>query len=445
LVIKLKYKSLKTRVLVWFGSVISVLLLLFGFSFSYFFNESTKFTIETSLHHQATYVYEKILPDLYSGENINYRKNYTAEVAIVKNGIIIEKTDKFVLKKPLSYLLRDDSFFIIGDEETINALYILRFEKPFKGAILINEKDIDDKVEDVIDTLLVLIPILLLLLILIGSKLIDKILVPIKNITQKTKEISITNFSNTITEPVYEDEIKDLVISFNRMLIRLKNGVNRLDRFNSDVSHELKTPLTVIKGEIEIALRKTRDIEYYENSMQTILYEANQIQKIVEDLLILTKYSKDSISQDFQVCKLDVILLETIKRYSSQIQDKNINLHIQSCEPIIMNANPSLISAIYSNLIDNSIKYSANNTNIYISLYKDDKINFIIKDEGIGIPKDHVKKVTDRFYRVDESRNKKIKGFGLGLSIVKNSVFLHDGTLRIDSSEGNGTTVYIIF
>lgn len=441
----MKYKSLKTRVLVWFGSVISVLLLLFGFSFSYFFNENTKLTIETSLHHQAIYIYENILPDLRSGGSISHGKNYTAEVAIVKNDIIIKKTDKFVLNKPLNYLHKEDNFFIIGDEEDINALYVLRFRKPFNGAIIINEKEVDDKAEDVIDTLLVLNPILLFLLMIIGSKLIDKILLPIKNITQKTKEISITDFSNTITEPVYEDEIKDLVTSFNKMIIRLKNGVNRLDRFNSDVSHELKTPLTVIKGEIEIALIKVRDIGYYENSMQIILYEANQIQKIVEDLLILTKYSKDNISQYFQSCELDVILLETIERYSSQMRYKNINLHVQIFESIVMNANPSLVSAIYSNLIDNSIKYSQNDTNIYISLYQDVNIHFSIQDEGIGIPKDHVKKVTDRFYRVDESRNKKIKGFGLGLSIVDNSVFLHDGTLEIDSLEGSGTTVHIIF
>lgn len=105
-------------------------------------------------------------------------------------------------------------------------------------------------------------PILLILLIIIGNRLIDKILIPIKNITKTTKDITINNFSTKIDIPKNNNEIKELIDSFNSMISRLKDGVDNLDRFNNNVSHELKTPLTVIQGELEVALRKDRDSNY---------------------------------------------------------------------------------------------------------------------------------------------------------------------------------------
>jgi len=392
------------------------------------------------------YVKDKILPKLSLKQEINDDKISSIEIAIVKNKKIINKTKNFSLNNFDFYLNNKKSFFIVDNGEYLNGLYVLKFSKPFEGAILSYQKEIDDKAENIVDTMLILNPILLFLLILAGSKLIDKILIPIKNITQTAKEISISDLSKTIPQPKYNDEIKRLIDSFNAMIKRLENGIEKIDKFNSDVSHELKTPLTVIKGEIEIALRREREPQYYHRSMQTILQETNQIQKIVEDLLLLTKYSKDDIEQSFQICSLDSILLETVDKFSLHLKNKKLNLHIQKIEPVSIKANPLLINTIFLNLLDNAIKYSKNGKNIYLSLYKkDDKIHFIIKDEGIGIPKDKIAKVTDRFYRVDKSRDKKINGFGIGLSIVKNSIELQKAQLKIDSAENKGTTVHIIF
>jgi signal transduction histidine kinase len=227
------------------------------------------------------------------------------------------------------------------------------------------------------------------------------------------------------------------------MIDRLRDGVEKIERFNSDVSHELKTPLTVINGQIELALNKERDIEYYKKSIKNIQYESNKIQNIVEELLLLSKYSKENLKKDFLMCDFNALLLETLEKYTSKAKDKNIEIEIEGFDKVVSKANPMLISTIFSNLIGNAIKYTPKNKNIYISLYKDEKIHFIVKDEGIGIPKDKLPFITDRFYRVDESRNKKIKGFGLGLSIVKNSVELHGGILHVDSIQEVGTSVHV--
>lgn len=437
----MKFNSLKLRVLVWFGGVVALILILFSLSFRYFLNQSINSNIETKLYHEAI---ENLAHYLRNDKNSDERKNESVQIIILKDGITVKQSSEFDLKNINKFLKSNKSFYIFenDNDESINALLILTKDN-YK--VLIYQKDIDNRIENFEDTLFILNSILLIILIYTASRLIDKILLPIKKITKSARDISINNFSKTISEQKEDDEIKELVDSFNNMVKRLKDGVENLDRFNSDVSHELKTPLTVIKGEIEITLRKLREPQEYQKSMQTIYREANQMQKIVEDLLLLTRYSKDNIKDSFRVCSLDSNLLAVVDKFSSKLKEKEIALHLEQIEPISINANESLISSIFSNLIDNAIKYTPNGKNIYISLFKKKEIYFEIRDEGIGISEDSLSKITDRFYRVDESRNRSVKGFGLGLSIVKNGAELHNAKMKIESDENRGTRVGVVF
>ena len=404
-----------------------MVLSLFAFSFNYFLNQSIEGNIKSKL---------QLLAD---------KKVSNVEVLTLHNGTRKDSTTLFSLKNYKKYLDQKEHFFILThaeDDDYIDALYI---EKQGAKTTLILRKNIDNKIENFQDVLLYLIPLLLLSFIFLASKLIDKILLPINKLIHATKDISITKFTQEIELPKDDDEIKELVISFNAMIERLKAGVERLDRFNSDVSHELKTPLTVIEGEIEITLRKLRTPQEYEQSLKTIQKQSKQIELIVKQLLLLTKYSKENIKESFQECSIDTLLMQVIDKFQLQLQNKNLKLHIEKIEPTDMQANPILIESIFANLIDNAIKYSLKNKNIYISLYQGSKIHFSIEDEGTGISKENLSKITERFYRADGSRNKKIEGFGLGLSIVKNSVLMHDGNLEIASDKENGTTVKVIF
>ncbi len=444
----MKFKSLKTQVLIWFGGVTSVILILFNVAFYHFLEQNIKLSIQNKLYDKAVFINDNIKINTPVEKLLEYKQLESFDIAIIKEKKIIYKKGDVNFKQLTSYISKKESFFVFKQGKSLNGLYVFKISEPFKGAILFYERnintEINSKLQEIKNTLFVLEPILLLLLIFAASKLVDKILIPISDITKTANKISVTDLSQTITQPLNYDEIEELVDSFNNMIKRLKNGVEHLEQFNSDVSHELKTPLTVIKGEIEITLNKIREPKYYVKSLQTIENEAIQIQTIVDDLLMLTKYTKANIKQTFQTTNLDSILLDTINKYNIQLKEKNIKLHLKKFESIAVEANPLLMATIFSNLIDNAIKYTPNNKNIYISLYKKDKIYFIIKDEGIGIPKEQLSKVVDRFYRVDESRNKKIKGFGLGLSIVKNSIELHNASIKIDSEKDIGTIVEII-
>lgn len=435
----MRFKSLKTKILFWFGSISFFILIIFSLLFYYFFEKSLTLSIQNKLYAESIYIKEHILTKSF--KVIEHKFPF----AIMKKDKIIYQTKKFELLNIKNILRSKNSFKIISAHESKNAIYILKLSKPFDGAILVLERDIDDRIEDILSTMLVLEPILLILLIFMANNMLNKVLSPIKNINKTAKSISVNNFNTKI--PLYdnENEIKELAQTFNNMIDRLKEGVQTIERFNSDVSHELKTPLTVINGQIELALKKDRDISYYKHSLHTIRTESKKIQEITEELLFLSKFSKNDIEKKFKSCDFNAILIEALEKYLKIAKEKNINIEIVRFEKATKQANESLIFSIFSNIIDNAIKYTPNNKNIFVSLYKNEKIHFIIKDEGIGIPKNELSKITDRFYRIDKSRNKKIKGFGLGLCIVKNSVELHNAELKITSIEKSGTQVEVIF
>jgi len=229
-----------------------------------------------------------------------------------------------------------------------------------------------------------------------------------------------------------------LVIGYkfiNTIANNIENTIKRLKFFNSNVSHELKTPLTIIKGEIELALKAK---ECDEKLLQSILDEINYINDITEKLLFLTK--QDFTNKQFKEIDLEDIIFELFEKYSKKI---SINLDIKEDEFIIY-GDKTLLKIAISNLIENSIKYHAKHINISL-LKSKNKIKLIIEDDGIGIPKEKLPFIFDEFYRVDESRNKKIKGFGLGLAIVQSIFKLHKAKLNVISDTNKGVKFIIEF
>lgn len=229
------------------------------------------------------------------------------------------------------------------------------------------------------------------------------------------------------------------------MIERLKEGILRIERFNSDVSHEFQTPLTVINGEVDVILKKERTSEEYIQTLKTIKQESGLLTKIVHSLLMLNYYDKNKLDELKKSVDIDVILLNCIEKLNSKAIDKNIKLTLSAIEPIAVQSDESLVYSLFHNIIDNAIKYSKpQSAHIDIRLYKDEGIHFIVEDNGIGIAEEDLLKITHRFYRVDKARSRRFDGFGLGLSLVKQIVEIHNGTLRIDSKLNEGTKVEVI-
>lgn len=432
------FKSLKLKILLWFALISGLIIFIFSYTFYSILEHSIIANIESSLHEKALFIKNNLyVKNLFEDESL-----HTVDIAIFHGNEIKKKKGKISFEEIQPYLKLKSPYTVIEKDEMLNILYLLQDNGK---VIALFQRNIPNKAEDVEDTLWVLDPFLFFLLLFLANALIDKILIPIKKITQTANEISISDFSKSIEEPKDENELKALVQAFNKMIERLKSGVVNMEQFNNDVSHELKTPLTVIKGEVEVTLDRPRETQEYIQSLKIIEEEATHIENIVNELLLLSRYSKSTVQSSFEMCNLEGILTKVLQTYEQKLKDKNLTLHVKKIEPLSLQANALLIETIFSNLLDNAIKYTPKDKNIFLSLYEENGIHFVIKDEGIGIPKDKLPFITQRFYRVDDSRNNKTKGFGLGLAIVQNAVFLHDGSLHVSSSQTQGTTIRIVF
>jgi signal transduction histidine kinase len=368
-------------------------------------------------------------------------------IAIVgaKNMKIIAKSVTFMNINLGNYIKLNQDFLIVSNKIYGKlAIHITKIIAPVKGYIIVSTPlyKIDIKLQDILIKMIILNPILLILLLLGANLILDRILNPIKEITKVANEISVGDLDRIIPIPLQNDEIKELVLAFNSMVIRLRSGIDMIHRFNSDVSHELRTPLTVLKGEIQLALRKDRDIDYYKQVLRKSLKEIDYMIDMVEEMLMFSKIESE-VEQKENV-NLDEMLLKVVAKLSFKAKYKNIKIEFEKTEPIEIKTNPFLINAIFINIIDNAIKYSKENGIVKILLYKDDEnIIFEVIDTGIGISKEDIKYLTERFYRSDESRNRNIKGFGLGLSIVKKALDTIGGEIKFDSILNKGTIVTI--
>ena len=212
------------------------------------------------------------------------------------------------------------------------------------------------------------------------------------------------------------------------MLEKLENSFYKIKRFSNDVSHELKTPLTVIRGEIELGLRKDRSNEQYKDILNLVLQETKSLQNLIDSLLFLSESNEKEIKAKSQDIELDEIITDVISQNKQLIEEKNIIFEFIHLENVICQGHPLLLKILVGNIIQNAIKYSHKGSKIEIYLDQD---MLKIKDYGIGIKEEDIANIFDRFYQVDKARGR--NGYGLGLSIVKNIASLYGFTITIES------------
>ncbi len=236
--------------------------------------------------------------------------------------------------------------------------------------------------------------------------------------------------------------IKALEIFRYELIAKLNESYNKIKKFSQDASHQIKTPLTVIRLQTEIALKKNREVKEYKTVLSAIDKEIISLQDMVNDLLLLTKIEDSSIKDKFEMVEVDALLLGIFEEFIVMAQHKGVVLDIKDLERLKMQGEPTLLRILFSNLIDNAIKFTPKEKKITMSLTKS---RFIIKDEGLGIPKDDIDKVFDKFFRVNILTKDRSDGFGLGLSMVQKIAQIHKMRIYIKSKEGAGTTVSVEF
>jgi signal transduction histidine kinase len=296
------------------------------------------------------------------------------------------------------------------------------------------------------NVLFVAIPLVLIFLYFITKFIAGKSISPINTVISTAEKITKENIDERIELPLHKDELYTLTYTINNLLDRLQDAVLREKQFTSDASHELRTPLAVIKGTLEVLIRKPRSTEQYEAKIKYCISEVNRMANLVEQLLMLARYESGKIQPHTQKLNIAETLEKIILRMQHQINAKRIPVSFENKTPIFANADPAMLEIILENIISNSIKYSEEGKAIEITLKNENgKAVCIIRDCGIGIEKEEIEKIFDRFYRVEESHSSLISGNGLGLAIVKRLSDLQKLFLNVESRPGEGTTFSIYF
>ena len=298
--------------------------------------------------------------------------------------------------------------------------------------------------ENLIYILIFILPIILILSIVGGYFLIYKSFLPIENILTNLKNITVLDLSKRLDTKNSNDEIDLLANEINNLLSRLENSFEKISQFSSDASHELKTPLTIIRGEIEIALRKDRNSSEYKETLNTCLEEVVVIQETINDLLFLAKneFTEKSLNEVY----IDEVTIDSVKELKTFASNKKISLDCEIIEPMQIKGEANLLKIAIKNIIKNAINFSYEESKVIIKNYSQDNKKIIeVQDFGIGIHENELNKIFEKFYRTDKSRNKESGGTGLGLSICDKIIRLHNGEIKITSEENIGTIVKFIF
>ncbi|MFZ7121369.1 MAG: ATP-binding protein [Eubacteriaceae bacterium] len=285
----------------------------------------------------------------------------------------------------------------------------------------------------------------LMIIWIFGSMKIRRVLKPITEITKSAQNIKAENLDIRIDVGEAKYELKDLALTINDMIDRIEDSYVKQQRFVSDVSHELRTPISVINGYANMLDRWGKENpKVLQESIDALKNEASNMGDLVEKLLFLARHDKETLKYEMADINLSEIVEETIKE-TEMIDDSHV-IKRKIEESLFVFGDYNRIKQVIRIFMDNALKYTPELSSIFVNSYKEKDMAIIeIRDSGIGISKEDLGNIFDRFYRADESRTKKTGGHGLGLSIAKIIILHHGGKIKVRSKFGYGTEFKIYF
>ena len=298
--------------------------------------------------------------------------------------------------------------------------------------------------EVVLETLrhimLITFPVILIILFFVARFIAGRSIKPINDIIDTSNKITRDNLTERIPLPHNKDELYILSDTINQLLDRIEKTIEREKSFTSYASHEFRTPLAVLKGTLEVLIRKPRQQEEYEEKVKYCVREIDRLNHLVDELLILTRFENQKQSLNLEDASIKNIIEDTLKYLSKNIQEKNIRIKTNiPFDDVYFKTDIYLFSTIISNILSNAIKYSNQDGEIQVNAHKENNLIYCeIEDNGVGISEKDMEKIFDKFYRSTDHSD--IKGFGLGLPIVKRFCSLLNIRIDISSKEGVGTT-----
>ncbi|MBZ0167377.1 MAG: HAMP domain-containing histidine kinase, partial [Candidatus Omnitrophica bacterium] len=292
------------------------------------------------------------------------------------------------------------------------------------------------------NVLLISMPLILIIAIIIGRYFSNQLIKPLTNVATTAEHISHKDLAERITTDYKDEEINILINAFNNMLTRLERSFGHITDFNSHVSHELKTPIAIISGECEVALRKNQSNEEYRETLVAVYDEAQKMLKITEDLLLLAKldYNQGVFKfEEFMLHKFFSNIQQSIEK-ANLAKDHVFKMEMPEKE-VFLNGDPVHLRRLFMNIINNAIKFTPKGGCINISvLLKERNLVVKINDTGAGIREEDILNIFNQFYQKTPVTLRLAQGNGLGLSIAQSIAKIHRGVITVESTVGSGST-----
>jgi two-component system, OmpR family, sensor kinase len=278
-----------------------------------------------------------------------------------------------------------------------------------------------------------------------GWLLAHRALKPVDMMTAAARRISAEQLSQRVDETGTGDELDNLAKTLNQMLTRLDAAFSQVRRFSADASHELQTPLTILKGELEVVLRAARTPEEYRETLESALEEVDRIAHMVEGLLLLARAEAGVLRMDRQEVDLGQLLEQVYMRLKPLADLRRVELRLGSVEPLRIQGDRERLQRMTSNLVDNAIKYTGAEGLVTLELQREGRwASILVSDTGIGIPVEEQKAIFQAFYRTSQAQSLPERGTGLGLSIAQSIAAAHGGTIHLESTPGRGSSFKIL-
>lgn len=470
--IKLFIKSTRFKSTIWYSAIFLGLEIVLGLTIYFYLRNSLYNQLDVSLTKQCTLIYHFVseknvelydfIPDsIYSSpDELVYDLAFEA-IALNPNNTFIQVKykDKIIFQTEnlleFNKILTDSS----SSEHSIKTFNDIKLSPHTIRASVLNKNNyqiitafpvvlISNALDSLTDLFITIAPIFLVISIIGGATISFKSLSRIDSIINRTKYITTQNLNDKIAGEEFDDEYGRLAKTMNEMITRIKKSIDYMNQFSVSAAHELKTPLTILRGEIELAQRSKLTSEEYKEILQSNLDETLRLINIVDKLFFISKTDNALIRITKEEIDLNSFIKNAIASTRKLTEEKNINVKYDIAEKdhIDIDIDVALMNQVMYNLIENAIKFSNGNGEVIIRSGKNklNKIFISVSNYGEYIPPEYYSKIFERFFRLESSHNRKTGGTGLGLSVVKSIVEMHGGEIEVESSPNGLTTFSII-
>jgi len=449
---------IRLRLTAWYFAILAVVLSSFGVSAYFAMRHSIRQTVDEELQVRSEGVRQLIERDIQRGHQDDLPEGLREHTELRAGGALLQVSDEqgnwlyrssvmsdYGVPRPATVPRRATEY--TGKDVPLR-IWNQKVSVGGQSYLIQSAFEMDDFYEALHHFALLLfisIPSLLVCAAAGGYWISTRALAPVDQITQTARTISAQNLSSRLVVPKTGDELQRLSETLNGMLGRLEAAFKKITQFTADASHELRTPVAVMRTRAELSLRKARSAEEYRDVIAEVLAELEKTSGLIEQLMFLARADSGAETLHFSATNVAEVLREACHQGSALAEAKQIAFQEQISEDSLwIQGDAGSLRRLFLILIDNAVKYTPANGQVEVSLQRNDGYAVAeVRDTGIGIAETDLPNVFERFYRADKARSRESGGVGLGLSIGRWITEVHAGTIEVQSSQGRGSVFQI--